>query len=572
MFGMIRRYLKGRARIIAKAQMKNTLKKVAKNIRDDKYSDDSAISNANTIKGNVRKKSALGTQIMAIIVSASLIAPYNVNAATAVVSNPERIAQAYTQFVEQIEKYNTMIKNAQDTLDTMNRINDIMNTANKTLNNLQVGLADPRQLAERFQANLESIKENAERLGKSLEERNWGEQFLRKEFASCQKKWQNLVKEMKAFEEQQLNEEIGKFFGEGGKDEEKAQELAKKWEDSAKAKEIEVDLKAVEDHYNGVNTAVSDKLNQWADKAQYYVDFANIETKMKKHKNPYQTQTDVCNMIEEELNKFAEAQAESEYWKAVAEGNYPKARKAFEKWKKVGLKRQQNNLKNSKKVYKSAKSQFTSNIEKTAILDINEDTGELIPKEKWAQINNTKIKYDTKEKAAIKEKIPQPADKDGNVTFIDKWVAKPETIKDLFDSGHKNEALNLQRKRSMVMALQGDALAVQKAQLETAQMLGYQIDILTTSVNQIGNVINHFLKMENDEKEDNFKEYVNIKDKPLDSSFVDVSEKETQFKANLEKNMQDLGFGKFDDILVDDTSTGRIKFRETNQDTSGITD
>ena len=48
MFGMIRRYLKGRARIIAKAQMKNTLKKVAKNIRDDKYSDDSAISNANT--------------------------------------------------------------------------------------------------------------------------------------------------------------------------------------------------------------------------------------------------------------------------------------------------------------------------------------------------------------------------------------------------------------------------------------------------------------------------------------------------------------------------------------------
>lgn len=459
-----------------------------------------------------------------------------------------------------------MIKTAQDTLDTMNRINDIMNTANKTLNNLQVGLADPRQLAERFQANLESIKENAERLGKSLEERNWGEQFLRKEFASCQKKWQNLVKEMKAFEEQQLNEETNKFFGEGGKDEEKAQELKQKWEDSAKAKEIEMDLKAVEDHYNGVNTAVSDKLNQWADKAQYYVDFANIETKMKKHKNPYQTQTDVCNMIEE-ANKLAEAQAESEYWKAVAEGNYPKARKAFEKWKKVGLKRQQDNLKKSKQVYESAHSQFTSNIEKPATLDINEDTGELINKDKWKEMG-----YDTNTKAAKKEQIPQPADKDGNVTFVDKWIAKPGIIYTLFNKGYKNEALSLQRKRSMVIALQGDALAVQKTQLETAQMLGYQIDILTTSVNQIGNVINHFWEMEYKEKEDNFKEYVNIKDKPLDSSFVDVSEKETQFKANLEKNMQDLGFGKFDDILVDDTSTGRVKFRETNQDTSGITD
>lgn len=103
MFGMIRRYLKNRARIIAKAQMKNTLKKVAKNIRDDKYSDDSAISNANTIKCNVRKKSALGTQIMAIIVSASLIAPYNVNAATAVVSNPKRIAQAYSSLSSRLK-------------------------------------------------------------------------------------------------------------------------------------------------------------------------------------------------------------------------------------------------------------------------------------------------------------------------------------------------------------------------------------------------------------------------------------------------------------------------------------
>lgn len=571
MFGMIRRYLKGRARIIAKAQMKNTLKKVAKNIRDDKYSDDSAISNANTIKGNVRKKSALGTQIMAIIVSASLIAPYNVNAAMTTVHDPQSFAQTYAQFIEQIEKYNNMIKTAQDTLDTMNRINDIMNTANKTLNNLQVGLADPRQLAERFQANLESIKENAERLGKSLEERNWGEQFLRKEFASCQKKWQNLVKEMKAFEEQQLNEETGKFFGEGGKDEEKAQELAKKWEDSAKAKEIEKDLKAVEDHYNGVNTAVSDKLNQWADKAQYYVDFANIETKMKKHKNPYQTQTDVCNMIEEELNKLAEAQAESEYWKAVAEGNYPKARKAFEKWKKVGLKRQQDNLKKSKNVWDAASAQFISSVDanKKPILDINEDTGELIPKKEW---ENLGLELNTKEKVAKMEKIPQPADKNGNVTFIDKWVAKPETIQTLFNEGHKNEALNLQRKRSMVIALQGDALAVQKAQLETAQMLGIQINNLTNSVNQIGSVINRFLEIEYKEKEDNLKEYVNIKDKPLDSSFVDVSEKETQFKTNLEKNMQDLGFGKFDDILVNDTNTGRIKFRETNQDTSGITD
>ena len=195
MFGMIRRYLKGRARIIAKAQMKNTLKKVAKNIRDGKYSsDDSAISNANTIKSNARKKSALGTQIMAIIVSASLVVPYNVNAATAVVSNPERIAQAYTQFVEQIEKYNTIIKNAQDTLDTMNKVNDAMNAANNTLNNLQTGLADPTQLYDRFQANLENIKNSAETLAENMKNKEWSEAFIKRDYASCQTKMANSTK------------------------------------------------------------------------------------------------------------------------------------------------------------------------------------------------------------------------------------------------------------------------------------------------------------------------------------------------------------------------------------------
>ena len=570
MFGMIRRYLRGRARIIAKTQMKNALKKVAKSIRDGNDCNDSAISNA--IKGSVgsvRKKSAL-SQIMAIIVSASLIMPYNVNASAVdgTVHDPQRFAQAYAQFVEQIEKYNNMIKTAQDTLDTMNRINDIMNTANKTLNNLQVGLADPRQLAERFQANLESIKENAERLGKSLEERNWGEQFLRKEFASCQKKWQNLVKEMKAFEEQQLNEETGKFFEEGGTDEEKAKELAQKYEDSAKAKEIEADLKAVEDHYNGVNTAVSDKLNYWANQAQYYINFTDVETKMMQHKNPYRVQTDVCNMVEEE-SKLRMRQYQSAYWKAVAEGNYTLAKKEFEKWRIEGLKQQQKKLNDSKKVHKTAKAQFNQNADKKPILDINEDTGELIPKDKWVKLG---LGFDTTAKAAKKEKIPQPADKDGNVTFVDKWVAKPETIKDLFDSGYINEALNLQRKRAMVMALQGDALAVQKTQLETAQMLGMQINYLTNSVNQIGYVINRFLEMEYKEKEDNLKEYVKDENNPQTSDFVDISATDVNFKAKLEKNMQDMGFGKFEDILEDDTNTGRIKFKNTIQDTSVITD
>lgn len=235
MFGMIRRYLKGRARIIAKAQMKNTLKKVAKNIRDDKYSDDSAISNANTIKGNVRKKSALGTQIMAIIVSASLIAPYNVNATTAVVHDPTSFAAMVQNAMDAIEKYNQMIKTAEDTLDTMNKVNDLMNAGNRMLNNLQTGIADPTKLWDRFQANLQSIKNNAKRIEKSLQNRDWVDTFYTSNYRTCVSKWAQIktyYETLKAKEELAIQSE--------GKSPAQLVELHKKY----KQKELEITQKA----------------------------------------------------------------------------------------------------------------------------------------------------------------------------------------------------------------------------------------------------------------------------------------------------------------------------------------
>lgn len=115
MIGIIRQYLIGRTRIIAKRQLAQGAKKVAQSVKDRKL-----------------LKTKAKSQILAFIISISLIVPHN-TFATGIVHDPQSFAQSYAQFVESIEKYNNMIKTAQDTLDTMNRINDVMNTANNTL-------------------------------------------------------------------------------------------------------------------------------------------------------------------------------------------------------------------------------------------------------------------------------------------------------------------------------------------------------------------------------------------------------------------------------------------------------
>ena len=135
-------------------------------------------------------KSKVKSQILAFILSISLIMPHYTFASAMITHDPTSFAQMAANFAETIEKYNNMIKTATDTLDTMNRINDVVNTATNMLDNLQTGIANPKQIADRFQQNLEGIKRNFERTAKSLEERDWLNTFVKEEYASCKKKWQ----------------------------------------------------------------------------------------------------------------------------------------------------------------------------------------------------------------------------------------------------------------------------------------------------------------------------------------------------------------------------------------------
>lgn len=542
MFGMIRRYLKGRAKIIAKRQLVQGAKKVAQSVKDRKS-----------------LKTKAKSQILAFIVSISLIIP-PYTFATNIVHDPQSFAQSYAQFVESIEKYNNMIKTAQDTLDTMNRINDVMNTANNTLNNLQTGLADPRQLYDRFQSNLESIKENAERIGKSLENRNWSESIFKKEFATCKKKWQNLMKEVREYEEQKAKNEYDSAVKQGDGSEESEQEISKtkqKYEDLQETKEIQADLKMLEDRYNGALSKGTKEINDFFNQMQYHVDITNIETKAREHKNPYQKQINVCNKVEEKEIEFNIRKAKEGYFTAVAEGRHADARKFFVDWKKYEKEKVQERQRETEQVLKN--SSFFEPNDKETILDINQDTGELNDEEAWKQAMGKEVtKYDV----AKKELIPQ-TDSNGNTKTIEKWLAKPETIKKLFEKRQINEALNLQNQRNMVLALQGDTQAIQKAQAETIMMLSMQINNLNNTVAAIGNIAAHFLKMKTDIQKD----YVGDPNKEKEEESEEETENKVRntFKQNIQSTL-----GNYEDLFEDDAQTGRAVFKYNNKDTSGI--
>lgn len=112
----------------------------------------------------------------------------------------------------------------------------------------------------------------------------------------------------------------------------------------------------------------------------------------------------------------------------------------------------------------------------------------------------------------------------------------------------------------MVLALQGDTQAIQKAQAETMMMLSKQIALLHNSVNAIGNIASHFLKMEFNIQEDNMN---NMNDEENNEKIQNTT------KDNLAKNLQKT-LGTFEDKFESDSQTGRIKFKDKNKDTSGI--
>ena len=539
MFGMIRRYLRGRARIIARAQMKNALKKVAKGIRDGKDSNDSANANANAIKGNARKKSALGTQIMAIIVSASLIAPYNVNAFmgvgdTAVVHDPTTFAGIIQQGLDAIEKYNSMIKTAQDTLDTMNKINDMTNAANNMLNNLQTGIADPRQLYNRFQQNLENIKETSKRFAENLQKRDWVDTFYRNEMASCQNKWARVKKE---FERQRLElereQELESSKYEGDDENQKILAEVNKYSIIEKYNQ---QAEALDRESNWLDNAFT---NGWADankKSNDALDYAiskiditknenlNYEeeakaklAKLKKEKQVAMGQQN--NNKEERTAKFCANVEKLElaaiyndysncYYKAIKENNKKEAKRCFNGMKDTKIKESQARIDNLEiKIERKGntfKKFISTGKSSLATLDIDENNGNLLPSAKeW------KDKYG-KEPTSVAEPMTitvTKKDSDGKETTTNeqRWVAKLEVIKHL-QSDFPQDALYLQNKRNMLTALQGDTLAIQKSQLETAIQLNNSIDELKMIMAEMGEAITDLAYNDKIKAEERFKD------------------------------------------------------------------
>ena len=86
---------------------------------------------------------------------------------------------------------------------------------------------------------------------------------------------------------------------------------------------------------------------------------------------------------------------------------------------------------------------------------------------------------------------------------------KASVIQELFNKKFINDALELQNKRNMVIALQGDNQAIAQSQLETAVMTNIALTNLSNSVNQIGEIIATYIDINEAQKYEKHEEDLN---------------------------------------------------------------
>lgn len=236
-----------------------------------------------------------------------------------------------------------------------------MNTASNQLNNLQTGLADPRQLKSRFESNIKAIEDNAKRIAKKLEEKDWANAFHNFEYAKCKDKWAKLKKEYKEYQKEQANKNLNDAYKNDNGSEESQANIDKNivkfndaYNDRANAIEQGMEyLEVVEKQ--GIQAGIS-KIHEWANAAQKYVDVKNS-----KYVNPeaairpidkYKTQADLCQQIKEAQIEFDIQKAKMDYWEAIAEGRYADTQKAFTKWKLAENKKAEERKNETKKGFK----------------------------------------------------------------------------------------------------------------------------------------------------------------------------------------------------------------------------
>ena len=391
----------------------------------------------------------------------------------------------YASILESIEKYNAMIKGLEDQLNTMNRINDVMNTASNQLNNLQVGLANPTQLIDRFKSNLEGIEANFNSITNNLKEYDWRNSIIRNQYASCKQRWQKLRNKYK---EEYDNNPITKEI-----------DATTRWMDEVNS--------------NGLASA-NKKINEFFDDIVNKMDITDVEAKLSK-KDPKKTTVYICRLIEQEELDREEKQAINDYHRAVKNKDLQKAKQNMEYIKKIREKKKSNKidrkrelLSNNNKKEKEIKPTLTI---KTCKLNEKE-------KQQWKNINS-----DLKENEIIETK-----------NFNNQTICLPtkHAINEVYDAGEIIEALNLQNQRNMGLALAGDAYSLSQAQLETLTLISKQIDTLQIGLKNIQAIAEEFILNDIEAREMDLNSFRNSYNSNLYDYFLDMRDYEPSFEYN----------------------------------------
>ena len=390
----------------------------------------------------------------------------------------------YASILESIEKYNAMIKGLEDQLNTMNRINDVMNTASNQLNNLQVGLANPTQLIDRFKSNLEGIEANFNSITNNLKEYDWRNSIIRNQYASCKQRWQKLRNKYK---EEYDNNPITKEI-----------DATTRWMDEVNS--------------NGLASA-NEKINEFFDDIVNKMDITDVEAKLSK-KDPKKTTVYICKLIKQEELDKEEKQAINDYHKAVKNKDLQKAKQNMEYIRKIRKEKKLEGIKTKKEIIEKINNNVI--IKPTLTID---DTCKL--NEEWEKVYTN---YANIDKNILVEKK--------NFNNKQTCIATQNTINDIYNKGFIIEALNLQNQRNMGLALAGDAYSLSQAQLETLTLISKQIDTLQIGLKNIQAIAEEFLLNDIEAREMDLNSFRNSYNSNLYDYFLDMRDYEPSFEYN----------------------------------------
>ncbi len=414
------------------------------------------------IKNNILKQMALNVTLGIFLIGT------NANAFLGVgdeVFDPT----SYAALLESIEKYNSMIATMNDTLDTMNRINDLMNTSTNFLNNMQLGIANPLQLADRFQSNLDRIQRTLDRVSNNISKAEWKDSILSNQYATCKTKWQEL-----------------------------RAKYPEKYENNTFAMEVEANMAWLDAVNNDGLVEANKNINSFFDDLINNYSITDIESQIADNKDPKTTTVRTCELIDREYLYSARDDCLKDYHKAVADKNLSKAQTAKDCIRDKDKALREKSIKDKNDRITKLDNIVKIRSDEKATLSYNYSSCTLNNEAKWKDTLSVSDTSNVLEKRTISSQ-----DSSGNVTNTQEVCAvTQETINQLFELGRYNDAINLQNQRNMTLALGKDSYALEQAQLETLEMIANLINSLTDSVNALAQINLDELKTEANSEND----------------------------------------------------------------------